>query len=180
MSDSMGLHGLQHARLLCPSISPGVCSDSCPLSWWCYEDISCSPYPFSFCLQSFPALGSFPMSQLFASAGQNVGASTSALPMNIQHWFPLGLTGLISLLFKGFSRVFSSTTLQKHQFLCANLLYGPALTSIHDYWKKGGRRRGWQRMRWLDGINSIDMSLSKLRGKPGVLQSMGSQRVGHN
>ena len=116
MSDSMGLHGLQHARLLCPSISPGVCSDSCPLSWWCYEDISCSPYPFSFCLQSFPALGSFPMSQLFASAGQNVGASTSALPVNIQHWFPLGLTGLISLMSKGLSRVFSSTVIRNHQF----------------------------------------------------------------
>ena len=112
----MGLHGLQHARLLCPSLSPGVCLDSCPFSWWCYEDISCSPYPFSFCLQSFPALGSFPMSQLFASAGQNIGASTSALPMNIQHWFPLGLTGLISLQSKGLSRVLSNTTVQKHQY----------------------------------------------------------------
>ena len=104
-------HGLEHIRLPCPSLSPGVCSDSYPLSHWCYLTISSSAALFSFCLQSFPASGSFPMSRLFTSGGQSTGASASAsvLPMNIQGWFPLGLTGLISLLSKGLSRVFSST-----------------------------------------------------------------------
>ena len=104
-------HGLEHTRLPCPSLSPGVCSDSYPLSQWCYLTISSSAALFSFCLQSFPASGSFPMSRVFTSGGQNIGASASAsvLPMNIQGWFPLGLTGLISLLSKGLSRVFSST-----------------------------------------------------------------------
>ena len=106
--------GLQHTRLLCPR----VCSNSCPLSWWCYLTISSSAVPFSFCRQCFPAYGSFPMSQLFASRGQSIGASASALvlPMNIQGWFPSGLTGLITLLSKRLSRVFSSTTIWKHQF----------------------------------------------------------------
>ena len=98
------------------SLSPGVCSNSCPLSWWCYLTISSSSAPFfPFCLQSFPALESFPMSRLFASGGQNTVTLASVLPMNIQGWFPLGLTGLISLQYKGLSRVFSSTTIQKHQ-----------------------------------------------------------------
>ena len=111
MSDSLWPHGLQHARLPCPSSSPRVCSNSYPSSWWCHPTISSSVIPFSFCLQFFPASGSFPMSQLFASGGQSVGVSASAsiLPMNIQDWFPLGLTGLISSLSKGLSRVFSST-----------------------------------------------------------------------
>ena len=100
------------------SLSPGVCSNSCSLSWWCYPTISSSVAPFSFCLQSFQASGSFLMSWLFASGGQSIGASasTSVLPMNIQNWFPLGLTGLISLLSKGLSRVFSSSIVQKRQF----------------------------------------------------------------
>ena len=117
MSDSLQLHRLQHTRLLCPSLSPGVCSDSCPLNW-CHPTISSSVIPFSSCLQSFPASGSFPMSRLFASGSQSIGASASAsaLPMNIQAWFPLGWTGLISLLSKGLSRVFSSTTIRKYQF----------------------------------------------------------------
>ena len=116
MSDSLWPHGLQHARLRCPSPSPRVCSNSCPLSRWCHPTISSSVAPFSSCLQSFPASGSFPVSQLFASGGQSieVSASASVLPMNIQDWFPLGLTGLISLLSKGFSRVFSSITVQRH------------------------------------------------------------------
>ena len=116
MSDSLWPHELQHARLLCPSLSVKVCSNSCPLSQLCCLSISSSVTPFSSCPQSFPASGSFPMSQLFASVGQNIGASASAsvLPMNIQSWFPLGLTGLISLLSKGLSRVFSRTTVQKH------------------------------------------------------------------
>ena len=95
ISDSLGPHGLQHARLPCPSPSPGACLSSWPLSRWCHPTISSSVVPFS-CLQSFPASGSFPVSQLFASGGQSIGASASVLPMNIQDWFPLGLTGLIS------------------------------------------------------------------------------------
>ena len=90
-------HGLQHARLVWSPLSPGGCSDSCPLSWWCYLTISSSAAPFSSCLQSFPASGSFPMRQFFASGGQSIGAAVSVLPMNIQGWFSLGLTGLISL-----------------------------------------------------------------------------------
>ena len=137
MSDSLWPYGLQHARLPCPSPSPGACSNSCPLSQWCYPTISSSVIPFSSCSQSFPASGSFLMSQLFASGDQSIGASASALVllMNIRDWFPLGLTGLISLQPKGLSKVFSNTTVQKHQFSCAQPLYGPTLTSIHDYWK---------------------------------------------
>ena len=99
--------------------------------------ISSSAAPFSFCLRSFPESGSFPMSQFFASGGQNIGVSASAsvLPLNIQDWFLLGWTGCISLQSKGLSRVFSNTTVQKHQFLSAQLFYGPTLTSIHDHWK---------------------------------------------
>ena len=113
VSNSLWPHGLQHTRLPCPSLSPGVCSnmDMSPLSHWCHPTISSSVAPF-FCLQSFPESGYFPMSQLFASGGQSIRAldSASVLPMNIQGWFPLGLTGLLSLLSKGLSRVFSSTT----------------------------------------------------------------------
>ena len=100
------------------SPSPGVCSNSCTVSQWCHPTISSSVFPLSSCLQSFPASGSFPISCFFTSGGQTIGASASAsvLPMNIQGWFPLGLTGLISLQFKGLSRVFSNTTVQKHQF----------------------------------------------------------------
>ena len=118
MSDSFQPHRLQHARLPCPSPSPQVCSDSCPLSLWCHPTISSSVTPFFSCLQSFPASGSFLMSWLFASGGRNIGASasTSVLPMNIQSWFPLGLTDLISLLCKGLPRVFSNTIARKHQF----------------------------------------------------------------
>jgi len=108
----------KHTRLPCPSPSSWVCSTSCPLSLWCHLTISSSIAPFSSCLQSFPASGSFPVSRLFASGGQSIGASASAsvLSMNIQSWFPLGFTDLISLVSKGLSRVFSNTTVQKHQF----------------------------------------------------------------
>ena len=118
MSHSLQPHGLQHARLPCPSLSPGVCSHSCPLSPWCCLIISSSVAPFFFCLQSFPATWSFPVSQLFASGGQSIGtsASVSVLPMNIQGWSPSWLTGLISLQPEGLSRGFSSTTIWKHQF----------------------------------------------------------------
>ena len=135
MSNSWQPHRLQHASLPWPSLSPGVCSNSCPLSWWCHPAILSSIVPFSSCAQYFPASGSFPMSQLFSSGGQSIGASESVLPMNIQGWFPLRLTGFISLQSKGFSRVFSNTTVQKHQLLVLSLLYGPTLTPIHTYWK---------------------------------------------
>ena len=118
MSSSLWSHGLQHARLSCPSPPPRACSNSCPLSLWCHPTILSSVVPFSSCLQSFAASGSLLMSRLFSSGGQSIGVSTSAsvLSMNTQDWFPLGLTDLISLLFKGLSRVFSNTTVQKHQF----------------------------------------------------------------
>ena len=121
VSNSLWPHGLQHARLPCPSPTPGACSDSCPLSLWCHPTISSTVVPFSSCPQSFPASGSFPMSQLLASGSQSIraSASTSVPPMNIQDWSPLGLTGLISLQSKGFSRVYSNTTVQNHQFFGA-------------------------------------------------------------
>ena len=114
-------HGLQQARLPCPSSSPGACSTSCPLNQWWHPTISSSVIPFSSCLQSFPASGSFPMSWLFASGGQSIGTSASASvpPMNIQDWFRLGLAGLNSLQPQGLSRVFSNATVQKHQFFGA-------------------------------------------------------------
>ena len=116
MSDVLQPLGLQHARLPCPSPCPRACSNSCTLYQWCHPTISSSIIPFSSCLQSLPASGPFLVSWLFASGGQSIGASASAsvLPMNIQGWCPLGLTGLISLLSKGLSRVFSNTTVQEH------------------------------------------------------------------
>ena len=153
MSNSLRPHGLQHASLPCPSLPPRLCSNS--LSWWCHPTISFSVTLFSSCLQSFLASGSFPVSLLFTSGGQSIGASTSASvhPMHIQGWFPLGLTGLISFLSKGLSRVFSNTTVQKHQFFMGmqngtatledslaiscklNILltYGPAITFLGIY-----------------------------------------------
>ena len=124
------------SRFPYPSLSPRVCSNSCPLNRWCHPTISSSVVPFS-CLQCLPASRSFPVSRLLASDGQSVGASASVsvLPMNIQGWFPLGGTGWISLQSKGLSRVFSNTTVQKHQFFGISFLYSPTLTSIHDYWK---------------------------------------------
>ena len=119
MSNSLRSHGLQHSGLPCLSPSPGVCSNSCPLSRWCHPIISSSAAPSSFCLQSFLASGSFPMSQLFAWGGQSIRASATVLPMSMQGWLPLGLTGLISLLSKGLSRVCSSTAIQKHPFFSA-------------------------------------------------------------
>ena len=115
-----------------PSPTPGACSNSCPSSWWYHPTIWSSVVPFSSCPQSFPASGSFPVSQFFSSGG--ISASASVLPVNIQDWFPLGWTGWISLLSKGLSRVFN-TTVQKHHSLAHNFLYSPTLTSIYDYWK---------------------------------------------
>ena len=118
MSDSLWAHELQHARPPCPSPTPRVYPNPCPLSQWCHPTISSPVIPFSSCPQSFQASGSFQMSQLFASGGQSIGVSASAsvLPMNIQDWFPLGWTCWISLQSKGLSRVFPNTTVQKHQF----------------------------------------------------------------
>ena len=123
VSNSLQPHELQHARPPCPSPTSGVYSNSCPLSWWYHPTISSSVIPFSSCPQSFPASWSFQISQLFSSGGQNIGGSASAsvLSMNIQDWFPLGWTGWISLQSKGFSRVFSNTTVQKHQLFSAQL-----------------------------------------------------------
>ena len=123
VSDSLRPPGLQHARPPCPSPTPRVYSNSCPLSQWCHPTISSSVVPFSSCLHSFPASGSFPMSQFFTSGGQIIGASASAsvLPMNIQDWFPLGWTHWISFQSKGLSRVFSNTTVQKHQLFGSQL-----------------------------------------------------------
>ena len=125
-----------------PPWRPRACSNSHPLSWWCHPTISLSVILFSSYLQSFPASGSFPMSQFFASGGQSIGSSASAsvlpmnIPMNIQVWFPLGFTGWISLLSKGLSRIFSNTTVKSINSSALSFLYGPTLTSIHDYWKK--------------------------------------------
>ena len=130
VSDSLWPHGLQHARLPCPAPSPGACSNSCSLSQWCHPTMSPSVIPF-FCLQTFQVSGSFLISRLFASGGQNIGASASAsvLLMNIQDWFPLGLTGLMSWQYKALSN------LLQHHSLALSLFYCPALTSVHDYWK---------------------------------------------
>ena len=123
VSDSLPPHELQHDRPPCPSPTPGVHSDSCPSSRWCHPAILSSIIPFSSCPQSLPASESFPMSQLFKWGGQSIGVSASAsvLPMNTQDWSPLGWTGWISLQSKGLSRVFSNTTLQKHQFFGTQL-----------------------------------------------------------
>ena len=121
MSDSLWSHEPQYVRPPCPSPTPGVHPDPCPLCRWCHPTISSSVVPFSSCPKSFPASGSFQMSQLSASGGQSIGVSTSVLPMNTQDWSPLGWTGWISLQSKGLSRVFSNTTVQKHQFFCSQL-----------------------------------------------------------
>ena len=128
MSYSLWPHGLQHDKLPCPSPTPRTCSNSYSLSWWCHPTISFC-HPLLSCLKSFPASGSFQMSQFFASGGQSIGASVlaSVLPMNTEDWFSLGLTGLISLLSKGLSRVFSNTTVQKHQF------FSPLLSLQSNY-----------------------------------------------
>ena len=133
MSNSLWPHGLQHTRLPCPSPTPKAYSNSCPSHQWCDPTISSFVVPFS-CLQSFPATGSFPMSQIFASGGQSIGVSVSAsvLPMNIQDWLPLGWTGWISLQSKGLSRVFSSTTVQKHQFFATQLSLW-SISHIHTW-----------------------------------------------
>ena len=118
MPNSLEPHGLQQARLPCPSLTPRTCSNSCPSSWWCHPTISSSVVPFPFHLQSFSASGSFPMNQVFALGTQGIGASPSVVPMNVKGWFPLGLTWTEGISFSGLS-----------------LLYGPILTFVNDYWK---------------------------------------------
>ena len=137
MSSSLRPHGLQYARVPCPSPTPNACSNSCPSSWWCHPTISSFVVPFSSCLQPFPASGSFQMSLFFTSSDQNIGASAlaSVLLVNIQDWLPLQLTGLISLQSKGLSRVFSRPQVKSINSSLLSLLYGPTLTSVHDSWK---------------------------------------------
>ena len=137
MSDSLWLHEPQHTRPPRPSSTAGVDPNPCPLSWWCHPTISSSVVPFSSCLQSFLPWGSFQMSQVFASGGQSTGvsASTSVLPMNTQDWSPLGWTGWISLPSKGLSRVFSNTTVQKHQFFWCSAFFTVQLS--HPYMTTG-------------------------------------------
>ena len=144
VSNSLWPHGLQHARPRCPSPTPRAYSNSCPSSWWCHPTISSSVIPFFSCLQSFPASGSFPVSQFFTSSGQSIGVSASAsvLPMSIQDWFPLGWTGWISLQYKGLSRVFPNTTVEKHQFFGAQL----SLQSNSHPYVTGKTQL------WLDGL----------------------------
>ena len=145
VSNSLWPQGLQHARPSCPSPTPGVYSNTCPFSQRSHPTILSSVIPFSSCLQSFPASGSFQMSQFLTWGGQSIrlSASASVLPMNVQDWFPLGWTGWISLLSKGLSRIFSNTTVQKHQFSVLSFLYSSTLTSLQNYWKKPKL--------WLDG-----------------------------
>ena len=137
VSDSLRPHELQHARPPCPSPTPGIYSNSCPSSQWCPPAISSSVVPFSSCPQSLPASGSFPMGQLFAWGSQSIGVSTSAsvLPVDTQDWSSLGWTGSISLQSRGLSRVFSNTTVQKHQFFSAQLSSQSNSHIHHDHWK---------------------------------------------
>ena len=128
MPDSLQPHELQHTRPPCSSPTLGACLNSCTTSWWCHPTISSSVVPFSLCLQSFPALGSFPMSQFFASGGQSIGASASVLPVNNQDWSPLGWTGWISLQSKGLSRILSNTTVQSINSSALSFLYSPTRT----------------------------------------------------
>jgi len=137
MSDSLWPHTLQHAKPPCPSPTPGVHPNPCPLSRWCHPIISSSVVPFSSCPQSFPASGSFQMSQLFASGSQSIGisASTSVLPMNTQNWFPLGWTRWISLQSKDSRESSLTPQFKSINSLALSFLYSPTLTSIHDHWK---------------------------------------------
>ena len=137
VSNSLWRHGLQHARPPCPSPTPRVYSNSCPLRQWCHPTISSSVISFSSCLQSFPTSGTFPRSQLFTSGGQSIGVSASAsvLPMNTQDWSPLGWTGWISLQSKGLSKASPKPQFKSINSLALSFLYSPTLTSIHDYWK---------------------------------------------
>ena len=155
MSNSLRPHKSQHARPPCPSPTPGVYSTSCPSSRWCHPAISSSVVPFSSCPQSLPALGSFPMSQLFTWGGQSTGVSASApvLPVNTQGWSPLGWTGWISLQSKGLSRVFCNTIVQKHQFFSAQLS-SPSNSHIHT-WPLENNGLGQTDLRWQSNVSAF-------------------------
>ena len=155
MSDSLRPHEPQYARPPCPSPNPGVHPNPCPLSQWCHPTISSSVFPFSSCPQSFPASGSFQMSQLFASGGQSTGVSAlaSVLPMNTQDW-SLGWTGWISLQSRGLSRVFSTPQFKSINSSVLSFLYSPTLTSMRDYWKPPPSQLfsewiNWGKKEWL-------------------------------
>ena len=137
VSSSLWPRGLQHARPLCPSPTPRVYSDSCPLSWWCHPIISSSVVPFSSCLKSFPASGSFPMSEFFASGGQSIriSGSASVFPMNIQDWFPLGLTAGSPCSPRDSQESLPTPQFKSINSLALSFLHSPTLTSIHDHWK---------------------------------------------
>ena len=207
LSDSLWSHEPQHARPPCPSPTPGVHSNPCPLSRWCHAAISSSVVPFSSCLHTFPASGSSRMSQFFASGGQRIGvsASASALPMNIQDWFSLGWTGWIFLQSKGLSRVFSRTTVWKHHFFGDQLSLGSICTSLQYSCLENPMDRGawWAAVHgvarshtWLHDFNFIfhfhalekEMATHssvlawRIPGteEPGGLPSLGSHRVGHH
>ena len=157
MSDSLRPHGLQHARFPCPSPAPGPCSNSCPSSGWCHPTISSFVVPFSSCLQSFPASGSFPMSQFFVSGSQSIGVSVSVsiLPMNIQDWFPLGWNWLV---WPPCSPRDSQESSPIPQFKNINssvfsFLYSPTLTSIHDYWKN--QSFDWMDLCWESNVSAF-------------------------
>ena len=154
MSNSLRPHGLQHARLPCPSPTPGACSNSCPLSQWHHPIISSSVVPFSSCLHSFPGSGSLPVSLFFTSGGQNIGVSASAsvLPMNIQNWFPLGWTGWISLQSKGLLRVFSNITVQKHQFFSTHLFL---MVQLSHPFMTNGKTIALTRRTFVDKVISL-------------------------
>ena len=154
MSDSLRPHEFQHSRPPCPSPTPRVYSNSCPLSQWCHPTISSSVVAFSSCPQSFPASGSFPMSQLFTSGGQRIGVSASAsvLPMNIQDSSPLGWTGWISLQSKGLSRVFSNTTVQKNQFFSVQPSF---LVQLSHPYMTTGKTITWTRQTFVDKVMSL-------------------------
>ena len=153
-SDPLIPHEPQHARSPCPSPTPRVYSNSCSSSWWCHPAISSSVVPFSSCLQYFPASGSFPMSQLFPSGGQSIGVSASAsvLPMNTQDWFPLGWTGWISLQSKGLSRVFSNTTVQKHQPLWGSAFF---IVQLSYLYMTTGKTIALTRQTFVDKVMSL-------------------------
>ena len=161
MSNPLQHRGLWHARLPCPLPSPGICLDSCPLSQSCHPTILSSVTHFSSCPQSFPASGSFPLSQLFPSGGQRIGVSASAsvFPMNIQGWFPLGWTDWISLMLKGLSRVFSSTTVQKHQFFSAQ----PSLWSNSHIHTITGKNHSFD---YMDLCRQSDMNFRRTQFSP--------------
>ena len=151
MSDSLRPHGLQHARLPDPSPTLRICSNSCPSSRWCHPTISSSVVPFSSCLHSFPASGSFLRSCLFTSCGQTIQASASVLPKNIQDWFSLRLTSFISFLFKRLSRVFSNTTVQKHQFFSAQL----SLWSNSHSYMTTGKTTAWTKQTLIGNVSAF-------------------------